>query len=445
MNETIMNETIMNETVMNETVMNDDYFDLKETIDLLVNDYISSNIIHYIQPNFNKDVMEGVLSILLTTLNDIFGVYDIDNDYLKEMIKDSISTYYKYISPIRSYSNTFIRFKQTDKYKKKMKEKIEYLKNVPQPEQRTPEWYEFRYNHLTASNIWKTFLTESTRNQLIYEKCQPLNIDKYTNPSLVSIESPLHWGQKYEPLSLMLYEKLYFTKVSDFGCLPHPTLSCVAASPDGINTLETSNRYGRMLEIKNIYNREITGIPKLEYWVQMQVQMEVCNLNECDFLETRFKEYESQEEYEADTTSEYKGLIMLFVNERGNPIYEYAPIETTKTTNTPNINDEWQETIMNKNEHNTWIKNIYWRLDEMSCVLVLRNKLWFSTAKQQIENIWKVIEEEKETGNYIINRAPKKTNTTSNKAKKQNTSYNNNDISIKNSSTCFIDTTILDE
>jgi len=417
-----------------------DYFDLKETIGLLVNEYILSNIIHYIQPKFNKSVIDGVLYIVLTTINDISDLYDINNDHLKEMIKDSISTYYKHILPIRSYSNTFIRFKQSDKYKKLMKEKIEYLKNVPQPEQRTPEWYTFRYNHLTASNIWKTFLTESTRNQLIYEKCKPLNMDKYSGPSTSSLDTPLHWGQKYEPLSVMLYEKIYSTKVSDFGCLPHPSLSCLAASPDGINTLEVSDRYGRMLEIKNIYNREITGIPKLEYWVQMQVQMEVCELNECDFLETRFKEYETLEEYTADTTTEYKGLIMLFVNETGHPIYEYSPIETTITTNTF---DKWCEEIMNKNENNTWLKNIYWRLDEMSCVLVLRNKLWFSAATQPIENIWKIIEEEKVSGNYV-NRGPKKTNTLSSKRKKQNTTLNETDINIKNSSTCFIDTTIFD-
>ena len=50
-----------------------------------------------------------------------------------------------------------------------------------------------------------------------------------------------------------------------------------------------------MLEIKNIVNREITGIPKKEYWVQMQMQMEVCAIyEECDFLETRFKEYENE-------------------------------------------------------------------------------------------------------------------------------------------------------
>ena len=51
-----------------------------------------------------------------------------------------------------------------------------------------------------------------------------------------------------------------------------------------------------MLEIKNIVNREITGIPKNEYWIQTQIQMETCDLSFCDFVETRIKEFSNEEE-----------------------------------------------------------------------------------------------------------------------------------------------------
>jgi flagellin-specific chaperone FliS len=89
----------------------------------------------------------------------------------------------------------------------------------------------------------------------------------------------------------MIYEHMYQTKIDDFGCIQHPENDFIGASPDGINIdLSNKERFGRMLEIKNIVNREITGIPKEEYWVQTQVQMETCNLDECDFVETRFKE-----------------------------------------------------------------------------------------------------------------------------------------------------------
>ena len=50
--------------------------------------------------------------------------------------------------------------------------------------------------------------------------------------------------------------------MGEFGCIPHPTYPYIGASPDGINIDSESNKYGRMLEIKNIVNREITGYTK---------------------------------------------------------------------------------------------------------------------------------------------------------------------------------------
>ena len=118
---------------------------------------------------------------------------------------------------------------------------------------------------------------------------------------MVNTNTTLHWGQKYEPLSVKIYEHTYNTKVEDFGCIQHEIYTFLGASPDGINVDPTSQRYGRMLEIKNIVNREIDGIPKKEYWIQMQLQMEVCDLDECDFLETKFTEYEDIQAYTKDT------------------------------------------------------------------------------------------------------------------------------------------------
>ena len=112
------------------------------------------------------------------------------------------------------------------------------------------------------------------------------NVSHIHNFKLPPLDSPLHWGQKYEPVSAELYKKLYNTNITDFGCIKHSQYPCIGASPDGINTDITNPRFGRMLEIKNIVNRVINGIPKVEYWIQMQVQMETCDLNECDFLET---------------------------------------------------------------------------------------------------------------------------------------------------------------
>ena len=86
-----------------------------------------------------------------------------------------------------------------------------------------------------------------------------------------------------------------------------------------------------------------------------------------------------------------------------------------------------------KNENLTWVKNIYWRLDEISCVLVLRNKEWFQAAITEIGDIWDIIEKERVEG--YEHRAPKKNNRKA-KAKKQETKIDNI-IKINTEETCF--------
>ena len=222
---------------------------------------------------------------------------------------------YKYFIPQRSYKQSYIRKNNENKsynldtHKIKIQKQINILKEIIQPEQRTNEWYLFRNSTLTASNIYKIFISDYTQTQLILEKCEPIDINKY---KVTNTNSPLHWGQKYEPVSILYYEYINNTKVDEFGCIPHKDYSFIAASPDGIICDASSELFGRMLEIKNVVSREISGIPKMEYWIQMQLQMEVCNLNECDFLETKFTEYSDIDDYKCDTDFKYKGTFLQF-------------------------------------------------------------------------------------------------------------------------------------
>jgi len=244
----------------------------------------------------------------------------------------------------------------------------------------------------------------------------------------------------------MFYEKHYNTKVADYGCLVHDKLNYLAASPDGINVCKTSKRYGRMLEIKNIVNREINGKPKMEYWIQMQIQMEVCKLNECDFLETRFIEYPSKEAFDNDGTftrtdgHDLKGIMIQFTK-NDKPFYEYAPLEISEKSF-----EIWQDKIMDKHKDSTWIKNIYWKLDEVSCVLVLRNKLWFNYALPEIEQCWNLIQNEKING--YQHRAPKrkgkKDDKDNSKVKVIKKNEEQEDINIESQGTCFIDVNTLE-
>ena len=119
---------------------------------------------------------------------------------------------------------------------------------------------------------------------------------------------------------------------------------------------------------------------------------------------------------------------MLYFMKQGKPHYEYAPFNCTKVEY-----EKWEEKIHEKNENLTWVKNIYWRLDEISCVLVLRNKEWFQAAITEIEDIWNIIEKERVEG--YEHRAPKRNNRKA-KEKKQESKFENV-LKINTEETCF--------
>ena len=241
---------------------------------------------------------------------------------------------------------------------------------------------------------------------------------------MININTPFHWGQKYEPLSCMIYEDMYNSKIEDFGCIQHPFYKFIGASPDGIVIKSNTGRYGRMLEIKNPVSREITGIPKKEYWVQMQLQMEVCDLDECDFFETKFVEYSDYESYRNDSTiaydlsgnefksyvktnnNSYKGTIIYFHTKEGAPYYVYQPLNLYLIEDITNWEEENIEKYQSEPYNYTFIKFIYWKTEKISCVLVLRNREWFKNNVGQLEKVWKIIEEERITG--YQHRAPNK-------------------------------------
>ncbi len=402
----------------------------------LIDNFIEGDPLSFSSPYFEFNLKDYVQRNTFILLKEVYIGKTQDNEKVLELekeLEEELELIYNKIHkiyftkyyPIRSYDTSFIRIEPNID---KISDKIKYIENKPQPDQRTNEWYVFRHNLITASSAWKVFKSQSSINQVIVEKCKELDVSKY---GIVNTGSPMHHGNKYEEVSVMLYEYIYDTNVRDYGCIQHDTYKFLGASPDGINVDPNSQRYGRMLEIKNPTTREITGIPKEDYWIQMQLQMETCNLNECDFLETVFKEYETEEDSVADGTFTYneedqlKGMIIYFIKD-GKPLYEYMPLHISKEEFAI-----WYEQMMEKHSTLTWIKDIYWRLEDYSCILVLRNKLWFQTAISKIGDVWTIIEKEKVGG--FEHRLPKKQN----RASRAN-SMVDNENNMTNMSGCLI-------
>jgi len=348
-----------------------------------------------------EEMAPVILNPVEALVSTLFPVHIADPKYKEHIIADVKKTIpHIMIDEIESILDNYEkRSQESYVYNSSPTEKIKWLMSIPQPAQRTEEWYQFRNEHITASNAWKALGTQSTKNQLIFEKCQPINREKFTSLN----ETPMSWGHKYEPLTAMLYEERNNTQISDFGCIPHPTHSFLAASPDGIVT--GINNYGRMIEIKNVVSREITGIPKKDYYIQMQIQMEVCDLDECDFIETKFTEFGTEHEYFNDATENVKGVIIVFIKDN-DFFYKYMPFDLHHSSD--EAKNTWIENAM-LDETLVWVKNIYWKLDVYSCILVKRQREWFQHAIPQLEEIWNTIVQERESGDFV-KRAPKKRN-----------------------------------
>ena len=393
----------------------EEYLDFEETVHGLFYDIICEGPLAFSNMDFHETLKDDVFELFYSEWldADIFDEEEFDDIY--DIVGEMSESFFELYFPARSQSLAIASapvlplaqvLTSPTPVLVQMQQKILSLSALPQPMQKTIEWYQYRHDLMTASNIWKVFASDAQRNSLIYEKCKPFASENRSNNWHAT--GSLQWGVLYEPISILLYETIYKTKIQDFGCIQHPSYSCIGASPDGINVDPSSDRYGRMLEVKNIVNREITGIPKEEYWIQMQLQMETCDLDDCDFLETRFKEYASEDDFHKDKDREWKGAILCFIQRdliNSKPTYKYTPLD--RKYDLAQWVAETKDAV--KNDGLILFSTTYWYLDQLSCVYVQRNKTWFAAALPKILDTWKTIEKERETG--YEHRAATKRNT----------------------------------
>jgi hypothetical protein len=53
-------------------------------------------------------------------------------------------------------------------------------------------------------------------------------------------------------------------------------------------------------------------------------------------------------------------------------VYEYAPFQCTE--------EEYVAWERSKMDDRSWIKTAYWKLEDVSCVLILRQPAWFASV-----------------------------------------------------------------
>ena len=147
----------------------------------------------------------------------------------------------------------------------------------PQWAQRTPEWYAKRRELLTASDVasalgiapYKSFRGDPRA------ECMQKKLD---NAPLFGM-AMVH-GVRYEDEARDAAMSALGEKSHDFGLLVHPRHPWLAASPDGVT------ESGKAVEIKAPLKRTIVpGQVPAHYLPQVQVQMEVCDLDQTIFVQ----------------------------------------------------------------------------------------------------------------------------------------------------------------
>lgn len=148
------------------------------------------------------------------------------------------------------------------------------------PEQRTPGWFAQRNRMVTASEVAAVLGVSKfqSRYQALKNKVGAI----LQNESIGAKFSESHitkWGNTHEDQVRERFCREYNEVAHEVGCIPHPTIPILGASPDGV--LES----GALVEIKCPYKRKIDGTVPLQYWHQMQLQMEVCGMDLCYYVE----------------------------------------------------------------------------------------------------------------------------------------------------------------
>lgn len=170
--------------------------------------------------------------------------------------------------------------------------------NLPQTKQKTAEWYSIRQQLITASKTASLLHLNSyhSYNDLLNEVPETLE-EKTSRGSDLEVITPENikyyevlpttWGTILEPIALKNLEENTKSEIGELGLKIHDDYSFLGASPDGIQFIDGKPR---LIEVKCPMRRQITYRVPLEYWVQMQINMQVWpEIEECLYVEYKFE------------------------------------------------------------------------------------------------------------------------------------------------------------
>lgn len=312
-------------------------------------------------------------------------------------------------------------------------DQVRKLVAIPQPEQRSEEWYAMRREMVTASSVGSCLGLDK------YKSARALLVEKCFGSSF-SENMYVYHGKKYEQVAALVYQHLYDVFVHEFGLIRSESSRFLGASPDGIATNQRFADFcldppavasdflqlvaepaalhplvGRMLEIKCPVRRVIRTLGEVRgevcpmgYWCQVQTQLYACELDECDFFQCDIVEYGSYEEYLLDDCSDArffhngeeralpafcrKGILLEFVRaDSGDSecIWNREPRHVyPRTLQRLPFNELPPFDLAGHKFHRV----IYWKLRLAATATIARDDAWLSEHLPKIQDFWGQVE-----------------------------------------------------
>lgn len=266
------------------------------------------------------------------------------------------------------------------------------LLDKPNVGQRTQEWYAQSRTVLTASEFSAILGTPRAFGVLAQSKAAPPPDAAAPTSSRLACStlemSPMDWGVRFEPVVKQVLEERWDAHIVDVGRLLHPTLPHLAASPDGL-VLRASDpdRVGRLVEIKCPVKRVITGEIPFEYWCQMQIQMEVTDIDECEYVEVKLAAaYKSEPAAVLAGPPAAAGTLWLLQHPDTLELkYAYTAAERANLEAC-----EW-----------TIVETIPWAVETIATRVVARDRAWFESTRQKQDEFWAAVAAARE-GTYVL-------------------------------------------
>jgi hypothetical protein len=263
--------------------------------------------------------------------------------------------------------------------------KTHALMQRPQTTQRTGDWYLEFQKCLTASEIFKVFGSPRERGILVCQKAGKLEMGARGNSLVVLKEKmgPLDWGICFEPVVKQILEESWGAMIYECGRFVHMTDKRFAASPDGLLLRVNSKpeMAGHLLEIKCPKTRKIGLKIPMEYYYQMQLQLEVTDVRACEYVEAKFEMPTSDEGLKAKWYGRI-AVIGAFNEDIGGwkpSRYIYGPINNLEWKPDLGLNEQTLEI-------NTWICN------DLHHETVLRDRVWFGNLWPKLHEFWSDVE-----------------------------------------------------